>query len=275
MSRAAPGPEDRHAHSPGADGGAGAGCAEAVVETARPAGRVLAALAGFRAPVVWILLAIAFFTSISGKPVDGALLLIVAIGLAWDAGRRALHHPEAGRHPETGRQPETGRYLESGRSPEAGRRPEAGHGAQARRGAVPRPAGRYSGRRRLVAVAVLLACGAAYAGVMGSFTRYSWPVTAGIVGLGTAVVVIGWQGPRRDRPAGARLPLAGTLAWIAVLVAGCLWELGALLQQPSLTTDSYSHPTISTLTDPVLATSPGRAVVLLAWLALGWYLVER
>jgi hypothetical protein len=25
----------------------------------------------------------------------------------------------------------------------------------------------------------------------------------------------------------------------------------------------------------VLATSPGRAVVLLAWLALGWYLVER
>ena len=69
--------------------------------------------------------------------------------------------------------------------------------------------------------------------------------------------------------------MAGTLAWVAVLVVGCLWELGALLQQPSLTTDSYAHPTISTLTDPVLATSPGRAVVLLAWLALGWYLAER
>ena len=77
------------------------------------------------------------------------------------------------------------------------------------------------------------------------------------------------------RPAGGRLPVAGTLAWAAVLVAGCLWELGALLQQPSLTTDSYSHPTVSTLTDPVLANSPGRAVVLLGWLALGWYLVER
>ena len=48
-----------------------------------------------------------------------------------------------------------------------------------------------------------------------------------------------------------------------------------LLQQPSLTTDSYTHPTVSTLTDPVLATGPGRAVVLLAWLAFGWYLVER
>jgi lysylphosphatidylglycerol synthetase-like protein (DUF2156 family) len=251
VSRAAPGPEDRHAHSPGTDGGAGAGCAEAVVGTARPAGRVLAALAGFRAPVVWILLAIAFFTSISGKPVDGALMLIVATGLAWDAGRRVLRHPETGRYPE------------------------AGHGAEAQRGAEAQPAGRYGSRRRLLAVAALLACGVAYAAVVGSFTRYSWPATAGIVGLGTVVVVIGWHGPRRDRPAGGRLPVAGTLAWLVVLVAGCLWELDALLQQPSITTDSYAHPTISTLTDPVLATSPGRSVVLLAWLALGWYLVER
>jgi hypothetical protein len=29
------------------------------------------------------------------------------------------------------------------------------------------------------------------------------------------------------------------------------------------------------LTDPVLASSPGRTAVLAAWLALGWYLVER
>lgn len=46
-------------------------------------------LAGFREPVVWVLLAIAFFTSISGKPVDGVLMLIVALGLVVDAGRRA------------------------------------------------------------------------------------------------------------------------------------------------------------------------------------------
>ena len=197
----------------------------------------MAALAGFRAPVVWILLAIAFFTSISGKPVDGVLMLIVAVGLAWDAGRRALRHSAAEEAPA-------------------------------------RPAARTGGRRRFAVIA-LLAAAVVYAGVVGSFSRYSWPVTACIIVLGTVVVLIGWHGPVRSRPAGGRLPVAGTLAWIAVLVAGCLWELGALLQQPSLTTDSYSHPTISTLTDPVLATSPGRAVVLLAWLALGWYLVER
>jgi hypothetical protein len=241
VNRAAPGPEDRHAHSPGTDGGAGAGCAEAVAGAVRPAGRVLAALAGLREPVVWILLAIAFFTAISGKPVDGVLMVLVAVGLTWDAGRRALRHSAIS---ET-------------------------------LGVPGGPARPRRGRRRAAVTGSLLVGAAIYAGVVGSFSRYSWPVTACIIGLGTVVVLIGWHGPVRARPAGGRLPVAGTLAWIAVLVAGCLWELGALLQQPSITTDSYSHPTISTLTDPVLATSPGRAVVLLAWLALGWYLAER
>jgi len=197
----------------------------------------VAALAGLRAPVVWVLLAIAFFTSISGKPVDGVLMLIVAVGLAWDAGRRALRHPET-------------------------------DAARVRTDGLPR------GRRRFVMIAMLTGA-VVYAVVVGSFSRYSWPATAGIIGLGTVVVLIGWHGPVRARPDGGRLPVAGTLAWLAVLVAGCLWELSALLQQPSLTTDSYAHPTISTMTDPLLATSPGRPVVLLAWVAFGWYLVER
>ena len=238
VSRAAPGPEDRRAQSRGTDSGAATGCAEAVVPARRP-GRARAALAGLRAPVVWVLLAIAYFTAISGKPVDGVLMLIVAAGLAWDTGRRALRHPESASAP------------------------------------VARPARRADGRRRLLLVSALLAAGVVYAAVVGSFSRYSWPATAGIIGVGAVVVLIGWHGPLRARPDGGRLPVAGTLAWIAVLVAGCLWELGALLQQPSLTTDSYTHPTVSTLTDPVLAAGPGRAVVLLAWLAFGWYLVER
>jgi hypothetical protein len=238
VSRAAPGPEDRHNQNRGTDGGGTAtGCAEAVVTPSRPTGRAVAALAGLRAPVVWVLLAIAFFTSISGKPVDGVLMLIVAVGMAWDAGRRALRHP--------GTDAATVRADRLSRS-----------------------------RRRFVTIALLMGA-VAYAVVVGSFSRYSWPTTAAIIALGTVVVLIGWHGPVRARPDGGRLPVAGTLAWLAVLVAGCLWELSALLQQPSLTTDSHAHPTISTLTDPLLATSPGRSVVLLAWVAFGWYLVER
>jgi hypothetical protein len=241
---------DRNDEASGADG-AGSGCAAETIVPARPAGP-LSVLAGFREPVVWILLAIAFFTSISGKPVDGVLMLIVAVGLAWDAGRRARDRGPAA-------------------AAEAGL---AGAGPAEAEPAEETGAGRAGGRRWLVALA-LLAGGAAYAGVVGSFTRYSWPATAGIISLGAVVVLIGWHGPLRHRPLRKRLPVAGTLAWIVVLVAGCLWELAALLLQPSITTDSYAHPTISTLTDPVLAGSPGRAAVLAVWLALGWYLVER
>jgi len=89
------------------------------------------------------------------------------------------------------------------------------------------------------------------------------------------VVLLGWRGPLRRRPAGATLPRAGTAVWGGLFVAGCLWELTALLEQPTLATSSYAHPTVSTLTDPVLASSPGRWAVLAGWLALGWYLAGR
>ena len=249
---------ERGADANGAAGGSGSGCAEALAEPSPGAGRegAVSALAGFREPVVWILLAIAFFTSISGKPVDGVLMLIVAAGLAWDAGRRAMQGQPAAGGPANG-------IADAGPAGSVAGLPESG------------AAQRTSGRRRLLVLATLLIGAAAYAGVMGSFIRYSWPATAGIIILGTVVVLIGWHGPLRRRQARGRLPAAGTLAWVVVLVFGGLWELAALLLQPSITTDSYAHPTISTLTDPVLATSPGRALVLAAWLALGWYLVER
>jgi hypothetical protein len=211
-------------------------------------------MAGFREPVVWILLAIAFFTSISGKPVDGLLMLLVAVGLAWDAGRRAR---DAG-------VPGDAADAASVAGPEASAAPDDA-----------RPSWRAGGRRRLLILAALLAGGVAYAIVVGSFIRYSWPATAGIIILGTVVVLIGWQGPLRHRRVRGRLPVAGTLVWALVIVFGGLWELSALLLQPSITTDSYAHPTISTLTDPLLAGPPGRALVLAAWLAVGWYLVER
>jgi hypothetical protein len=111
--------------------------------------------------------------------------------------------------------------------------------------------------------------------VVGSFIRYSWPATFAVIGLGVAVVVAGWRGPRHRRPARAKPPAAGLALWGLVLVAGCLWELRSLLLQPALTISSHAHPTISTLTDPVLSSWAGRSIVLAGWLGLGWFLVER
>ncbi len=48
-----------------------------------------------RDPVILVLLLIAFFSSISGKPLDGLLMLLVAAGLAWDARTRSRRIPPA------------------------------------------------------------------------------------------------------------------------------------------------------------------------------------
>jgi hypothetical protein len=198
-----------------------------------------AVLSGLRQPIVLILLLIAFFTTISGKPLDGFLMLTVATLLVWDAARTRLG------------------YLQV-RAPSAAR--------------APVPPAR---RQRLLVGASWVSAGLLYAGIVGSFKRYSWPATAAVVALGCLMVAIGWQGPLRDRAQLTGNALRRVWLWAVVLVAGGLWELSSLLQQPHLTTDSYAHPTISALTDPLLASHPGRSLALGGWLLIGWFLAGR
>ena len=57
---------------------------------ARPApGHLVTALTGLREPIVVLLLIIGFMSWISGKPLDGLLIMLAGAGLAWDAGRRS------------------------------------------------------------------------------------------------------------------------------------------------------------------------------------------
>jgi hypothetical protein len=294
---------------------------------ARPAGvraapgHLVAALTGLREPIVVLLLIIGFMSWISGKPLDGLLIALAGVGLAWDAGRRsrqagpaAASTAEASPPEASTADPSTAQAIAARAGPAgacsaeascAGASPvEAGPATPedavlTATAAVPPPAsiaaaGAASGaplapiadgqpggpqargrRHRPALLAAGLAGGVLYAVVVGSFSRYSWPATVAVAGLGAAVVAVGWRGPRHDRPAPPRPPLAGLALWGAMFVAACLWELWSLLEQPNLATSSYAHPTISTLTDPVLSTWAGRSVVLAAWLGLGWFLVER
>ena len=206
-----------------------------------------AAVSGLRQPIVAILLLIALFTTVSGKPLDGFLMLVVAGLLSNDAAR-------------SGRQ---GAARDPGTSPTA-------------RLAIAMPADqRRSNLRRLLSTAAWLGAGALYCAVVGSFSRYSWPATIAVVALGCLMIAVGWQGPLSRRPPLASKPLRRTWLWAIVLVSGGLLELGSLLEQPHLTTDSYAHPTISALTDPLLASYPGRSAVLGGWLLTGWFLVGR
>jgi hypothetical protein len=73
----------------------------------------------------------------------------------------------------------------------------------------------------------------------------------------------------------APIQAGGAAAWAALLVALALWELGTWLLQPTLTTGSPAHLTISILLDPLLGSQPDRSVGFAAWLGLGWLLVRR
>lgn len=216
------------------------------------ADRVVIIVSGVRQPIVAILLLISFFTALSGKPLDALLLATVAVALAWDAGmnsRRAAARALAARAAPAGSPAEE----------------PAKQGAWRLR----------SGPPRLRLVAAGSAAAVVYALTVGSFARYSWPATAGIVGIGASVVVVGWGGPTRHRPMPDKFTRIGVFTWGTLFVVACLWELAALLMQPNIETSSYAHPTISTLTDPLLASAPGRIIALLGWIALGAYLVER
>jgi hypothetical protein len=217
---------------------------------------------GIRQPIVIVLLLIAFFSAISGKPLDGLLMLLVAAGLAWDAVRASSREAAAAPPGSAGSLPEPGLSATVGAEPPEPRSALAG-----------RPPRR--GWRAAAAGLAWVTGGVAYAVVVGSFARFSWPATMAVVGLATLVVVIGWQGPARARPESGPLPKPGAALWGGVLLAGGLWELGSLAQQPGLDVTSYAHPTISALSDPVLASHPGRSVALAVWLFIGWYLVRR
>lgn len=209
-------------------------------------------MAGLRQPLVGILLLISLCSAISGKPLDGFLIATVAVLLAWDAARARLRAWPVSPRASTATAPPH----------EAGLAPP---GSAAVR---PRPA-------RLLVTVVAVAGAAGYAAIVGGFSRYSWPVTIAVVALSCLMVTIAWQGPVRSRPALTGRPLRRVWTWALLLLTGGGWELSSLLQQPHLTTDSYAHPTISALSDPVLASHPGRTVFLAAWLGLGWFLAGR
>jgi hypothetical protein len=210
-----------------------------------------AALSGLRHPLVGILLLIGLCSAISGKPLDGFLMAVVAALLAAEAARARLRGGSG--------------YAGADSIKAPARRDDTARPGY--RGARWRPA------RLLTTAGVAAAVG--YAALVGGFSRYSWPVTVAVVALGCLMVAIAWQGPIRSRPPLTGRPLRRVWLWALVLVAGGGWELSSLLQQPHLTTDSYAHPTISALFDPVLASHTGRAVFLAGWLLLGWFLVDR
>ncbi len=207
-------------------------------------------------PIVLVFFLAAVFSRLSGDTVRAAYFGAVGLALAWDrASRRGHAAALAGAN---------GRAGAAGRDELVLARVAAFSADSAER--------RRAATRPLLGPALL--AGITYAVVVGAFPRYSVPATVCVTSLAAAAIVVAWRTSGEASGPAPRLRPAGLAAWALVAVGASALELVSLYLQPTLTTDSYAHPTLSYLADGILAAWPGRSAVIFGWLAFGWYLAR-
>jgi hypothetical protein len=199
--------------------------------------------AGIREPVIICLLVAALFDELSGNPLHFLVLVGTAVALAIARARERMALGTAER--PVGLWGEPPMVLARVRSGLA-------------RSSIP----------LLLIPAVLFAL------VIGWFGRYSVVPSLAVAAVGAFGIALAWHGPLRDEPL-ERVERSGKVLWMLVIVALSVWELTNLFLQPTLSTNSYRHPTISVLSDPLLRTHLGRWVALVLWLRIGWGLLRR
>ena len=103
--------------------------------------------------------------------------------------------------------------------------------------------------------------------------------TAIVVGLGVLLLPVVWAGrPRASGPVDARATAAvrrAAIAWSAVIVAGCAWEIAVFFLGRSSPAAENDFPALSDLVDPAVAWPPARAALVVLWLAGGYALIRR
>ena len=109
---------------------------------------------------------------------------------------------------------------------------------------------------------------------------YSW-VAAGLrpftveqevmVAIPAVVVLVAALRPSRapGRGAALRTSRGSAALWLGLAGLAVIWELVAFFSSPR-----SDHPTLSVMADEVMSVHPGRALIFLLWLTLGWLLVR-
>src|SRR5690606_27118148 len=135
---------------------------------------------------------------------------------------------------------------------------------------LPAVSRRLPSRPVLTVVAVLVGVPRAAA------PRYS-PALAVLIGArGLLAVLLVWpDGAPPERPERQPALDRGRVAWAAVCVAACGFEVSAYLLSRGSATAAEQHPAVSDLVGPLLDTDPGRLAFAAAWVAGGIALLRR
>lgn len=121
--------------------------------------------------------------------------------------------------------------------------------------------------RALVIGAAVLAAG------MSLLPRHSLGMIVGVLATGIAALRIAWPGTRAGTSQWPPVLRRLGIAWAAILIAGCVWELAQFIIG-EIDPAQPGHA-LSDLVDPMLATALGRVVFIAAWLACGVFLLRR
>jgi hypothetical protein len=109
--------------------------------------------------------------------------------------------------------------------------------------------------------------------IAAGFLPFTWPMRITVVApvLAAAVFAARPSPPGTDPVvADRRLHRWCVAAWITLLALATAWELLALFSSPR-----DDHPTLSSMSDSVMSTHPGRALTFALWLLVGWLLFVR
>lgn len=126
--------------------------------------------------------------------------------------------------------------------------------------------------RRRSPVAFLALLTGAYAAVAATTKPNTVPAVVAVAV--PAAVATAWTLRQPPEPVEMTTGLRrATVAWVAVTLAGLLWEAGAYLGEH--TVGQYQFPTLSVLAEPALEDPVVRFAAWTVWLLAGWRLVRR
>lgn len=120
--------------------------------------------------------------------------------------------------------------------------------------------------------AVVLA-GSIVFGVVVGWPRFSVFSETVLVVVGLIALAAVWRQGTTENTATPPVRW-GALAWVALALAWCGWELVSFVHEVNVDDVSIGHPTLSDIVDPLLAHPIVRWLALAAWIAAGYGLVR-
>ena len=123
------------------------------------------------------------------------------------------------------------------------------------------------------AALVLIFIGCAYVWAASGLRPFSRPMDAAVAAPIALILGLWWRRRRREHDrltARPSLRSPDAAVWAGLLLLLCAWELLAYSASPR-----HDHPTLSSMSDDLMSTHPGRAVTFALWFGVGWLLFVR